>query len=220
MARSALSDRLRSAPAGAWSSGLLRRWWIHTTFGELVGFMLPIGMWGGLASAGLSDVALYLPVVIAGAGEGFVLGWAQARVLGDEIEEFAGGEWTRNTALAAGAAWSIGMAPAVISDAFGDAVPDALLIGLGVAAAVVMLLSIGWAQSLVLRRYAQRSGRWVAINALAWFAGLPFTFAALGLAPQETVAHIAVAAAGGLAMAATVALLTGLVLRRLPLRVP
>lgn len=34
---------------------MLRRWLVHATLGELAGFMIPIGAWGALAIAGLSD---------------------------------------------------------------------------------------------------------------------------------------------------------------------
>lgn len=195
--------------------GMLGRWVVHATFGEFVGFMVPMSVWGALATAGLGDAALYLPVVLAGAGEGAVLGWAQSRVLRDELTGFERGEWVRNTALAACVAWSLGMMPGMLSDSFGDRVPDVLLAIIGVSAVPVMLFSIGWAQSLVLRRHVAAAGRWVTVNALAWFAGLPFTFIALAAAPDDTAARIACAAIGGLAMAAVVALLTGLVLRGL-----
>lgn len=185
------------------------------TLGELAGFMIPAGMWGALAAAGFGDAALYLPVVFAGAGEGAALGWAQSRVLKREIRDFAVAPWVRNTAAAAGAAWSLGMLPGLLQSSFGEGVPDALLIAVGAGGGVTMLFSIGWAQSLVLKRYLQRTGRWVAINAVAWLVGLPFTFAALALAPDRTAARELAAAAGGLCMAAVVAVLTGLVLVRM-----
>lgn len=195
--------------------GLLRRWVVNVTFGEMIGFMVPAGVWGALATAGLGDAVIYLPVVLAGAGEGTVLGWAQSRVLADAIERFDRRAWIRNTATAAGAAWSLGMMPSLLLAVFGDSVPDLVLIVVGAAAGVAMLLSIGWAQSLVLRRYLPHTGSWIAINALAWFVGLPFTFAAFSLAPNHALLRELAAAVGGLCMAATVALLTGTVLLRL-----
>lgn len=194
---------------------LLRRWVWLVALGETVGFMIPAAVWGGLATAGLSDAVVYLPVVLAGALEGAVLGWAQSCVLRDVLAGFVARDWIRNTALAAGGAWSLGMLPSLLQAAFGEDVPDALLIVVGVSGGVVMLLSIGWAQSLVLRDHVPRTGRWIAINALAWFAGLPFTFVALSVAPDDAIAHVIAAAIGGLCMAATVALLTGLVLTRM-----
>lgn len=181
----------------------------------MAGFMIPAAVWGGLASTGLGDAAIYLPVVVAGAGEGAVLGWAQSRVLRDVLTGFVAGDWIRNTALAAGIAWSLGMLPGLLQAVFGDGVPDLLLMAIGICGGVVMLISIGWAQARVLRRHLPRTGRWVAINALAWLAGLPFTFAAMMLAPDGAIAREAAAAVGGLCMAATVALLTGLVLVRM-----
>jgi hypothetical protein len=192
--------------------GLLRRWVVNVTVGEMIGFLVPAGVWGALATAGLADAAIYLPVVLAGVGEGAVLGWAQSRVLVDAIDGFDRRAWIRNTALAAGVAWSLGMLPSLLLDVFGGSVSDFVLIIVAAAAGVAMLLSIGWAQSLVLRRYVPHTGSWIAINALAWFVGLPFTFAAFSLAPEHAVLRELAALAGGLGMAATVALLTGSVL--------
>ncbi len=196
-------------------AGLLRRWTINVTVGEMAGFMIPAAVWGGLASAGLGDAAVYLPVVLAGVGEGAVLGWAQSRVLSDVLVGLVARDWIRNTALAAGFAWSLGMLPSLLQALFGDGVPDVLLIAIGICGGVMMLVSIGWAQSLVLRRHLPRAGRWVAVNALAWLAGLPFTFAAMALTPDDAIARELAAAAGGLGMAATVALLTGITLTRM-----
>src|SRR5215204_6702406 len=51
-----------------------RRWLLAMTLGELAAFSVPTTVWGLAAVAGLSDQAAYLPVVLAGAGEGAVLG--------------------------------------------------------------------------------------------------------------------------------------------------
>jgi hypothetical protein len=58
-----------------------RRWLVAMTLGELVPFAVPTAVSGSGAAAGLGDQATYVPVVIAGAGEGAVLGYAQTRVL-------------------------------------------------------------------------------------------------------------------------------------------
>ncbi len=96
--------------------------------------------------------------------------------------------------------------------------PAALVI---VAAAVLgpaLLMSVGAAQWLVLRRRVARAGWWIASTAAAWLLGLG---AFLGFAmplwqPGQPVALIVlVGAGGGALMAATTSAITGSALRRL-----
>jgi hypothetical protein len=148
-------------------------------------------------------------------GEGTVLGWAQSRMLRQELPELRPREWIGATAAGAAAAWATGMSPSTVGDQLQELWPP-LLIGLGVLAGVVLLGSIGFAQWLVLRRHVARAGGWVAANALAWVAGLVVVFAAIGAAPGDSPILIAAfGVAGGLGMGLTVALITGLFLVRL-----
>jgi hypothetical protein len=84
---------------------------------------------------------------------------------------------------------------------------------------LVLLNSIGVAQWTVLRHLLPRAGRWVWFSALGWLAGLAvfliFTMPLWhpGQAPAMT---IAVGVAGAVLMAATMAAITGLAVRRWP----
>jgi hypothetical protein len=88
----------------------------------------------------------------------------------------------------------------------------------GVLAGLLLLLSIGLAQWLVLRRHVARSVSWIAVNVVAWALGLGVLLAIvtpLWHEGQSTGLVIAIGALGGLAMAAVVAALTGVWLARL-----
>jgi hypothetical protein len=192
-----------------------RRWVVATTCGELGGFTIPAIAGATATSAGVGQRASMALLVLAGAGEGIVLGWAQSRMLRRELPGFGTGDWIGATAAGAAVAWSIGMLPSTFGRQLLELWPS-LLAALGILAGVVLLASIGVAQWMVLRRHVTRSGVWVVANALAWIAGLAVVFAVIGVAPGSSPVLIAAfGVAGGLAMGLTVALVTGLFLVRL-----
>lgn len=193
-----------------------RRWVVATTCGELAGFTIPAIVGATATSAGVGQSASMVLLVLAGVGEGTVLGWAQSRMLRRELPELRTGDWVRATAAGAAAAWTIGMLPSTFSRQVLELWPP-LLVAFGVLAGVVLLASIGFAQWLVLRRHVDdRAGSWVVANALAWIAGLAVVFAAIGVAPADSPVLIAAfGVVGGLGMGLTVALVTGLFLVRL-----
>lgn len=88
------------------ASSTYRRWVIATSLGELAAFSVPTTVWGLTAVAGLSDGAAYLPVVLAGAGEGAVLGYAQSRVLRSVLPALDPRAWVRVTAAAGALGWA------------------------------------------------------------------------------------------------------------------
>jgi hypothetical protein len=204
----------RSPPAPVTRTrGLWSRWFAATLAGETAGFAVPALVGAAAFGAGVSD-ALSLPLAVAaGAAEGAILGFAQSSVLRRELAGFDRRDWVAATAGAAAVAWAIGMSLGV----YGSALPPVALAVAGVAGGAAILVSIGAAQALVLRRHLPRARRWVTANAAAWLAGLPVPFAVMTLVDEES-APAAVAAAGlagGLGMAAVVAAVTGLALVRL-----
>lgn len=188
---------------------------VATTCGELAGFTIPAIVGATATSAGVGQSASLVLLVLAGVGEGAVLGWAQSRMLRRELPELRTGDWIGATAAGAGVAWTIGMLPST----FGGQSLELwrpLLITLGVLAGLALLATIGFAQWLVLRRHVDRSGVWVVANALAWIAGLVVVFTAIGVAPGDSPVLIAAfGVVGGLGMGLAVALVTGLFLVRL-----
>jgi deazaflavin-dependent oxidoreductase (nitroreductase family) len=193
-----------AATAAPW-----RRWVVATTLGELAGFAVPTAVWGAAAAAGLGDRAIALPVILAGACEGAVLGFAQSRALRRELPLLVPRRWIAATGGAAALAWTIGMMPSTFHEEL-SSWPAPVLVALGAVGGGTALLSIGVAQALILRHHVLHAVRWVAANAAGWLLGLPIVFAALALAPEDPPAlRAAVAIAAGAAMGFTVAAVTG-----------
>ncbi|GGS28527.1 hypothetical protein [Actinokineospora fastidiosa] len=199
------SPWITAVPADARVTGLsLRRWIGVVTAAEFGGFLLPaaVGAITADAAAGVAVPAL----VAAGAVEGAALGLGQAAVLRAVVPGLSVPRWVGATAAAAAVAYLLGLLPSILLS------PWALT---GLAA---LPLTIGFAQWLVLRRHVRRSAGWIAVTAMAWVAGLAAFLAIAtplwheGQAVAETVA---VGAVAGLAMAAIVAMITGLGLREI-----
>ena len=187
-----------------------------TTLGELLGFLIPVAAVAAGADHAPGPVPLLL-MVLAGAGEGTVLGWAQSRVLRPLLPGLSMTAWTARTAAAAALAWLVGMAPSTLGAGFDDWSPGVRL-AVGVPAAVLVLLSIGVAQWTVLRRVLPGSVRWIGWTAAGWLAGLAVF---VGVAPPlwhagQGVGQAAlVGALAGVGMSATMAAVTGRGLVRL-----
>jgi hypothetical protein len=194
---------------------LRRSWVVATTLGEALGFMVP-----ALAATVAFDLyPAFTFVLMLGAGvvEGIVLGTAQAFVLRREFLGFSRGAWIGVTALGAGIAWFIGMLPSTFYLTWSDW-PLGVTIPLAVVLGGALLASIGLAQWTVLRRHVARSRTWAPVNALAWAAGLGLLVGIttpLWREGQSTVLVVGIGVLGGLAMALTVAAVTGWWLARL-----
>ncbi|GAA4690497.1 hypothetical protein GCM10023215_29020 [Pseudonocardia yuanmonensis] len=199
-------------------SGVWLRWFAWVTLGEFTGFVAPAIV--GAASTTWPLPATAAGLLLAGAAEGTALGWAQAHVLGRELPALRRARFVAATALAAVLAYTIGLVPMALGERL-TTLPPALLITGGAMGGAVLLASIGTAQWLVLRRVRARCAWWIATTAGAWTAGLlVFTAVATPLwQPGQPLAlTVAIGVLGGLAMAATVAALTGAAAVRLVTR--
>jgi hypothetical protein len=153
--------------------------------------------------------------VAAGSVEGAVLGYAQWRALRLALPAVGWREWMGATAMAAALAWALGMLPNTLMDAAG--VGAGGMIAAWVIVAPAILLSIGVAQWLVLRRHLPRAALWVPANIVGWILGLAPTFIGPALASETTPVWMlaAIAVASGLAMGCIVGGVTGWALLRL-----
>jgi hypothetical protein len=183
------------------------RWFAITTAGELLGFTVP-ALAGALTTVHhVEGLPQALVLVAAGAVEGGVLGWAQAVVLRRVVTGLDTGSWVRATASGAVLAYTMGMLPSLLFP-----LPVPVMVAVGAVAGTVLLASIGAAQWLVLRRYRPRSAWWIATTAGAWILGLAAFLAIatpLWRPGQSTALIILIGVLAGLAMAATVAAVTG-----------
>lgn len=187
---------------------LLRHWLVVVTAGEIAGFALPAVV--GSLTSDRSAAVSYPALVAAGLVEGAVLGWAQWQVARRRLTTLSR-RWVWLTSVGAAAAYAIAM----LAPTFWEWLSQ-LAVGAQIAVfalgGTLLLLSIGSAQWLELRRHVPRAWRWIAVTALAWCLALAVFFAVatpLWYEGQALWATIAVGIVAGLAMALTMATVTG-----------
>lgn len=211
----ALAGRVPYRQAGTSHGHLFRTWILAVTAGEFIGFCAP-----ALAGALLigSPTAVSLPVLVgAGAVEGAILGASQALVLRRALPQLSLRTWVAATAAAGAVAWILGLLPSATHELWSQWPLPALVL-VAILLAVLLLCSVGAAQWWELRRHLAHAGTWVWGTALAWGLGM-LAFSAITTPlwqPEQTQqAVVAIGALGGLAMAATMAATSGLVLLHL-----
>lgn len=196
----------------------LGRWVGFVVAGESLGFLIPISGFALTAALGFEAWAAWVLLVVTGAGEGALLGLGQSLALRGSRAAVPVGTWVAATAVAASVAWSIGMLPSTLADLGVEvdwAAPGTWAV-VGVAG-LVLLATIPVAQWPVLAGSVARAWRWVPLNMAAWLVGLTFTFLPSPFIDESTPGGITFAlfAVGGVLMATTVAVITGLGLRRM-----
>ena len=191
----------------------VQRWIALVLPGETAGFVLPGFAWFAVWTANVPPLPAAAVVVLFGAGEGTVLGYAQWRALRAWRPEFTA-NWVFATSLSAMFAWACGMAPSTASDV---GAPDWLAMVLGFSLMPLLLFSMPFAQWRVLRAYVPRAWRWVPLSIAAWVLALPPTFIGPMSIPDDSPAAIIAVTwlVSGLAMATILAFVTGLALRHL-----
>ena len=196
---------------------LWRRWTATVTAGEALAFSVPAVAGALLTSTGARWPVVVPVTLLAGAWEGVILGFAQALVLRRAVPSVPTRAWLRATVAGALVAWTIGLVPVVAGDRLGD-LPPAVQAVLFVVLGGALVTSIGLFQWRVLREHVDRARLWVPATAAAWLLGLAVFMAVaspLWHEGQATALVVAIGIAGGCAMAATVAALTGAALARL-----
>lgn len=203
----------RAGPRPDWR--LYRHWVLATTLGELVGFLAPAiagvvmtrvvhGLEGFVA-----PILTLVVVVAAGSLEGAALGFAQWLVLRRALPVIGWRQWTGATALAGVLAWVLGMTPNTLVDALG--LGTGALVAAWMLVAPGLLLAIGTAQWLVLRRHVARAVLWIPANVLGWILGLAATFLGVALITETMpfIVAVAIGVASGVVMGLVVGLITG-----------
>jgi hypothetical protein len=182
------------------------RWIAIVTAAEAIGYLAPTATGIALARAGyeITDAGRILALAAAGLVEGAALGAGQALALPIPVSR---ARYIALTAAAAALVWTSVMSVMALG---ARGAPPAVMIGAGLAAAVVGLLAIGGAQWLELRRHAPRAARWIPWTALAWAIALPASFAPGPLVDEATplAAHVVLWGCGGLLMAFVMAAIT------------
>lgn len=189
--------------------GLRREWTAALIVGELLGFLAPAIAGAALAAVSVNDAILLLGLVAAGLVEGFTIGATQAFVLSRHIPDFAPRSWIVATVVSAGYAWFVGMGGALLLGS--DVAPVPLLVGPMIPVWISALLSMGFLQWLVLRRYIEGSSRWIWVTALAWMTGVLIPIATMSVVPNAWPLAMFVVAGvlGATLMGAVVGVTTG-----------
>ena len=194
---------------------LWRSWVVTVTGAEVAGFVVPAAV-GALTAQAVWTVAL--PALLAaGAVEGALLGWGQASVLGRELPGFPRRRWVTRTSAGAVVAYAVGLLPSSLAGIW-QSWPVTVQAAIGGLLALVLLNTIGVAQWTVLRHLFPHAGEWVWWSAIGWLAGLGVFLAftmPLWHPGQRLAVTIAVGVAGAVLMAAVMAMITGVAVRRL-----
>lgn len=189
------------------------RWVALVTTAEVVGFAAPVTAMALTATA--RPWVGWAVVALAGGVEGAMLGLGQWLGWHRHLPDLPLKRYVGATAAAAVLAWSIGMLPSTLGSRVAWDRPAVW--AAGVLLGLVLLLSIPVAQSLVLAGHVIRSHRWAGWTLLAWTVALPWSFAPSPFVDATTPpAQMALGfGLGGLAMALTMAAVTGVGARRL-----
>ncbi|MGP3915979.1 nitroreductase/quinone reductase family protein [Nonomuraea sp. 10N515B] len=194
------------------------RWTRAVTLGEIAGFTVPAvaGAWVAAPGWGMLGIGPLLQagvIILAGAVEGTLLGLAQAYALRTALPAVATRDWVRATVQGACIAWAIGALPIVLGERMLSWPPAVVgLLGL------TLLAAMGLLQWRLLRRQVRGAFWWVVATAGSWLVALgvfALVTTPLWQEGQPAWLVVAIGVLGGVAMAATVAALSGAALVRL-----
>jgi hypothetical protein len=168
------------------------------------------------AATASSPRAVVVPALLAaGLFEGTLLGIGQASVLRRAIPDLPARRWVVATAAGAMLAYILGL---LLPSTPAMDWPPAVGIAVGSVLGVLILLTIGGSQWLVLRRHLHRADRWILITAVAWFGGLAVFLGfstPLWQEGQPLSVTIGIGILGGLLMAGVTAWISGVGLVRM-----
>lgn len=192
-----------------------RRWFVTVTVTELLGFCAPLVV-GALTAT--SGPWIAVPALLAsGALEGAALGGGQALVLRRVLPTLRTHRFVLATAGATVGCYLLGLLPSATQAAW-ISWPAPVVVLMGIVLGLTLLGAIGTAQWWELRHHLTRAIVWIPWTAAAWSVGLG---AFLALATpwwqpgQPTVTVLGIGLLAAVAMAASVAAITGWALVRL-----
>jgi hypothetical protein len=178
------------------------RWILANSIGEAIGLGTTFSL-GMLFAPFLTQdhhisvtlAKLLIAVLLGTLLEGVVVGFCQGRILCERLPQLRLQEWIVATALGAGVAWSIGMLPSTIvslvtieqsPNSSPPAEPGAIIqYPLAIVLGLITGPILGFAQTLILRKYVDRAGRWLWANAISWAVGMLLIFMGMDFVPWE-----------------------------------
>jgi hypothetical protein len=170
-----------------------------TALGELLSLGLVAAIAGGLVwyfgepRTSLAVLLFTALMILLGACEGLILGFAQWLAVHPFLRGLKRREWMKATTLGAVIAWGLGMIPSTLialqetTIATPPAqISDVVKYSMAALMGLTLGLVLGVPQWLVLRRYVGHAGWWIVANAAAWAVGMPIVFVGAGSVPQGT----------------------------------
>lgn len=193
------------------------QWIAANALGELLG-LGTVGSLGFLIASKFDEsvsrgatISFALLMIMLGAFEGAVIGWAQWLVLRRIVNRLSIRDWVLASLIGAVMAWTLGMLPSTIVNLGSQGQSTSLdfsevqIILLASLMGVILGIILALPQWLVLRKYVVRAGWWFGANSLAWAFGMPLVFLVAGAVPEGAVAFqviatmlLTIAAAGGI----------------------
>jgi hypothetical protein len=196
--------------SASWRTSPRHRWVIGVSLAEMLGFLLPASMGAITALAGVEGVTQFMLLVLAGCGEGLLLGYGQSRMMPLQLSRW---RFTWKTAIGAGLAWLCIMSAMMLMQRETSAVMIPLILVL----VVTGFFSIGVIQWTELKTRSDKASQWIFWTALAWLVALPISFAPSPLVDEKTPVSSLVVLWGcsGLMMAYVMATITWIGAKRL-----
>jgi hypothetical protein len=181
------------------------------TVGELIGFAIPAIVGYAAFAVGFSENVIWSLVIIAGAGEGAVLGYAQWLALRRYLPNLSRNAWVLATTLAAIIAYALALLMTTLGERLASADPGMMILAFGVIG-LAFVLTMGGAQWFVLRKHLRGAGWWIPANAIAWPLGVLIPVLTITLVPDASPALYFIFAGilGGVLMGLAVGCITGI----------
>lgn len=208
-----------------------RQFWCRWTLSCAAGEILGIGAAGGMAgvvlatigepASGLERLANLLLMMLAGALEGYLVGFFQWRVLRQRLG-VPGRSWITATATVAVLGWFVGMLfptfapnPAPGAPSFEPTPLQVTLLAAGFGLGIGTVFGLG--QWLVLRYYAYQAGSWILANALGWGLAMVWIYLAASFPPAGATVWqlVLMGSLAGLMSGLSIGTITGWFLLRL-----
>jgi hypothetical protein len=189
---------------------LFGRWTLWVTLGTFVAFTAAIALLVLLDRLDPPYAIFAALSIIGWAACGALIGWAEGRVLHQALPTLSNNAWTVATAVGAAIVWSATITPRALRSVLAGR--NVLFLGvLFLVLIVVVVLALGFAQWLVLRRHLPKATGWVWASAGAWLVAmlLGATVWTVSEGDQPVWATLVIGAVGAFVVGGSMAALTG-----------
>jgi hypothetical protein len=189
---------------------LLGRWTVWVTLATFVAFTVAIAVLVGLDRIDPSYPVFAVLSVLGWGACGAVLGSAEGHVLRQALPTLSRRAWTIATAIGMAVVWSAAILPRALRPVLAGR--NALFLGVAfLVLIVVVVLALGFAQWLVLRRHLPKATTWVWVSAGAWLVAMLMgaTVWTIASGDQAVWVTLVIGSVGAFVVGGSMSLLTG-----------